>query len=117
YTRFRKDFLRKHVDFPRTQSPNNNQYCDVMMMRRGMSSSGRCKDLNTFVHTDPQNVVQVCRNQPDRAIRTTRQRFPVTVCKLIRRKPSCRYRGTQRNHRVQVGCLRGLPVHLNNTFP
>uniref|UniRef100_A0A669QC42 Ribonuclease A-domain domain-containing protein n=1 Tax=Phasianus colchicus TaxID=9054 RepID=A0A669QC42_PHACC len=107
-------YVRKHVDFPRTPSANDNQYCNLMMQRRRMASRGNCKTINTFVHTAPGNLIPVCTNQPDRALRTTGQRFPVTVCKLISSKPNCTYRGNRYNHRVQVGCLGGRPVHLTH---
>ncbi|POI20903.1 hypothetical protein CIB84_015350 [Bambusicola thoracicus] len=111
-----QDFLHKHVNFPRTPIPSNAAYCNVMMARRGMSVHRRCKPLNTFVHTDPTNLNTLCRNQPNRALRTTQQHFRVTVCKLIRNRPTCTYTGNQFNHRVRVGCWGGLPVHLDGTI-
>nr|4PER_B Chain B, Angiogenin [Gallus gallus] len=110
-----QDFLRTHVDFPKTSFPNIAAYCNVMMVRRGINVHGRCKSLNTFVHTDPRNLNTLCINQPNRALRTTQQQLPVTDCKLIRSHPTCSYTGNQFNHRVRVGCWGGLPVHLDGT--
>ncbi|NXJ16899.1 ANGI protein, partial [Odontophorus gujanensis] len=88
----------------------------VMMVQRGINVRGRCKTTNTFVHTPPGNLNTLCINQPNRALRTTQRQYPVTVCNMIRRNP-CTYAGNQFNHRVEVGCWGGLPVHLNNSFP
>lgn len=112
-----QDFLYKHVDFPKTSFPSNAAYCNVMMVRRGMTAHGRCKSFNTFVHTDPRNLNTLCINQPDQALRTTRRHFRITDCKLIRSHPTCRYSGNQFNRRVRVGCWGGLPVHLDGTSP
>uniref|UniRef100_G1NS85 Ribonuclease A-domain domain-containing protein n=1 Tax=Meleagris gallopavo TaxID=9103 RepID=G1NS85_MELGA len=117
YTRFRKDFLQRHMDFPKTASSDNNDYCNVMMMRRGMSFPGRCTSRNTFVHTEPADLTSVCTNQPDDSLCTTGQHFPVTVCNLIRSHPTCIYSGNQFNHRVRVKCIGDLPVYLDSTFP
>ncbi|NXC42082.1 ANGI protein, partial [Penelope pileata] len=112
-----QDFLQKHVDFPRTRFQNNALYCRRMMAQRGINVNGTCKTKNTFVHARPTYLNTLCTNQPNWALRTTRQQFPVTVCGLIRRQPTCTYAGNQFNHRVEVGCWGGLPVHLQNTFP
>uniref|UniRef100_A0A8C2TQ17 Ribonuclease A-domain domain-containing protein n=1 Tax=Coturnix japonica TaxID=93934 RepID=A0A8C2TQ17_COTJA len=111
------NFLNRHVDFPRTPSVNYNQYCNVMMMRRGMGTPGACKIFNTFVHAPDTSLNTLCINQPNEALPITRQQFPVTTCRVIRHFPTCMYRGRPFNHRVQVGCWGRLPGHLENTFP
>uniref|UniRef100_A0A8C2YC84 Ribonuclease A-domain domain-containing protein n=1 Tax=Coturnix japonica TaxID=93934 RepID=A0A8C2YC84_COTJA len=110
------NFLNRHVDFPWNPPLNYNQYCNVMMMQRGMGNPGACKALNTFVHAPATSLNPLCANQPNRGLNTSQQQFPVTVCRLIRRSPTCTYRGTPHNHRVQVGCWGGLPVHLPHSF-
>ncbi|XP_021237481.1 angiogenin-like [Numida meleagris] len=116
-------FLMTHVDFPRTQFSNNALYCQVMMIQHGINVHGTCKTINTFVHAPPTNLNTLCTNQPNWALHTTQQQFPVTVCNLIRRHPTCTYTSVnglwanQFNHHVRVGCWGGLPVHLDNTFP
>ncbi|POI18590.1 hypothetical protein CIB84_017664 [Bambusicola thoracicus] len=111
-----QDFLHRHVNFPRTPIPSNAAYCSAMMERRGMSVHRRCKPFNTFVHAPLTALNTLCINQPNQAIRTTQQHFRVTVCKLIRSRPTCTYTGNQFNHRVRVRCWGGHPVHLDATF-
>ncbi|POI23389.1 hypothetical protein CIB84_012862 [Bambusicola thoracicus] len=113
-----QDFLYKHVDnTERNKYTNNAAYCNFMMARPGMHDPRGCKTRNTFVNAPPTALNTLCRNQPNRALRTTQQQLPVTVCDLIRSRPTCTYTGNQFNHRVQVGCWGGLPVHLDGTFP
>ncbi|NXL96186.1 ANGI protein, partial [Alectura lathami] len=109
-------FLQQHVDYPKTRYPNNARYCQAMLVRRRVNIRGICKPTNTFVHTRASNLRTICTNQPDGALRGTRRRFPVTVCRLIRSRPTCTYTGRQFNHRVRVNCERGFPVHLSTTY-
>ncbi|POI21508.1 hypothetical protein CIB84_014745 [Bambusicola thoracicus] len=112
-----QDFLQTHVDFPMTLFPNLALYCNVMMAQRGINVHGRCKTLNTFVNAPPTALNTLCINQTNWSRPITQQQLPVTVCRLIRSRPTCTYTGNQFNHRVQVGCWGGLPVHLDGTFP
>uniref|UniRef100_A0A8C2TMB5 Angiogenin-like n=1 Tax=Coturnix japonica TaxID=93934 RepID=A0A8C2TMB5_COTJA len=108
-------FLNRHVDFPWNPPLNYSQYCNFMMVNRSINAPGSCRPINTFVHAPAASLIALCANQPNRSLPFSQQQFPVTVCRLIRRIPTCTYRGTPHNHRVQVGCWGGLPVHLQNT--
>ncbi|TFJ97011.1 Ribonuclease [Platysternon megacephalum] len=44
-----QQFVNQHVDFPRSRVPNNQNYCDLLMQRRGLTHPA-CKLINTFIH-------------------------------------------------------------------
>ncbi|XP_064359803.1 ribonuclease CL2-like [Dromaius novaehollandiae] len=116
-TRYQK-FLRQHVDYPTTSGLPGARYCNVLLMRRAVNIPGRpCKLVNTFVHAPAQQLLAVCARQPD-GFHATVGTLPVTACRLVGRNvhPPCTYRVAQLNHRVQVACQNGLPVHLHRTF-
>ncbi|XDA78196.1 hypothetical protein R6Z07F_008297 [Ovis aries] len=51
-----KEFLRKHYD-PKPKG-HDDSYCDTMMKRRNMTKP--CKDTNTFVHGNSDDIRAVC---------------------------------------------------------
>ncbi|XP_013806665.1 ribonuclease CL2-like [Apteryx mantelli] len=116
-TRYQK-FLRQHVDYPRTPGLVGARYCNILLMRRAVNGPGRpCKPVNTFVHAPAKQLLSVCAQQPD-GLHVTVGTLPVTACRLVggNVRPPCTYRASQLNHRVQVACQNGRPVHLDRTF-
>ncbi|XP_021059684.1 ribonuclease 2B [Mus pahari] len=98
--------------------------------------TGKCKDLNTFLHTTFADVVRVCRNQPktckdgtSKNCHDSSSQVSVTICKLTRRARSytqCRYKTTGAKKSYTVACnprtpqdsptYPVVPVHLDRIF-
>ena len=98
--------------------------------------TGRCKNLNTFLHTTFANVVSVCGNPNTNCsdmIRTnchnSSSRVSITVCDLQRNAsvyPNCSYQMRRSVKFYTVACDRRtpwdspiypvVPVHLDKTF-
>ncbi|XP_042328082.1 probable inactive ribonuclease-like protein 12 [Sceloporus undulatus] len=115
-------FLREHVDYPTTQVPDDQHYCDLMMQRRKMATSSYCKHLNTFLHVDTAQIQAVCgqAGEPTTGdLRESDASFPLTVCHLQRGSwaPDCRYNGTYGIERIIITCVDGFPVHLQTEVP
>ncbi|XP_064004712.1 ribonuclease CL2-like [Pogoniulus pusillus] len=117
-TRYQK-FLRQHVDYPKTTSIAAHRYCEIMLMRKGVTVTGQpCKPTNTFVNAPSWRVVAACSQTPDAAgFYTTPTALSLTTCRLRggNTRPPCSYRAQQLQHHVRVACLNGLPVHLAGT--
>lgn len=109
--------------------------CDAAM-RVVNRYTGRCKDINSFLHTTFDDVVQVCGNPrttcKDR-IRTnchdSLSQVTITFCKLTTPASSytqCKYQTTSLVKFYRVACNNGtpqdspiypvVPVHLDNIF-
>ncbi|KAM7239859.1 hypothetical protein CapIbe_009354 [Capra ibex] len=113
-----RDFLNKHFDAnPRGR---NDRYCNSMMENRHLIRP--CKDTNTFIHGNSNNIKAICddRNgQPYRDnLRISKSKFQVTTCKHIggSPRPPCRYRATAGYRVIVIGCANGLPVHFDESF-
>uniref|UniRef100_A0A8C3FQH7 Ribonuclease A-domain domain-containing protein n=1 Tax=Chrysemys picta bellii TaxID=8478 RepID=A0A8C3FQH7_CHRPI len=101
-----QQFVNQHVDFPRSRVPNNQNYCDLLMQRRGLTRPA-CKPINTFIHAPAgQNLYDSTGT------------FRVTTCREApsSRPRRCRYRASVRVTRVRVACNSNLPVHLEPTY-
>ena len=113
-----RGFLRKHYD--PSPAGHNDRYCNTMMERRNMTRP--CKDTNTFVHGNSDDIRAICddRNgEPYRdGLRRSRSPFQVTTC--IHRggstRPPCRYRAFRANRVIVIRCRDGFPVHLEENF-
>ncbi|KAJ7313012.1 hypothetical protein JRQ81_004273 [Phrynocephalus forsythii] len=78
-------FLREHLDYPLTQVPESQCYCDLMMKRRNLATARHCKHLNTFLHVDTASVQAVCGQggTPTTGdLRESHASFPLTLCRL-----------------------------------
>ncbi|XP_048373951.1 ribonuclease-like [Sphaerodactylus townsendi] len=110
-------FLREHFDFPPSEVPNPDRYCDLLMKRRHMATPHHCKHLNTFVHADTPRIIEVCGDggAPTTGdLRESADVFPLTLCKLQRGSwaPDCKYEVTRNVERIVIACEDGFPVHL-----
>ncbi|ETE58767.1 hypothetical protein L345_15509, partial [Ophiophagus hannah] len=115
-------FLRQHVDYPRTEVPDAQWYCNLMMKRRHMATSKYCKHLNTFVHMEVPQIQAVCgpAGEPTTGdLRESNSSFPLTMCKLHRGSwaPDCNYIETSAVDRIIIACEDGYPVHLETEVP
>ncbi|XP_075767955.1 ribonuclease-like [Pelodiscus sinensis] len=112
-------FLRQHVDSPKTRARDDRTYCAVMMPRRGMASP--CKPTNTFVHAPARQLQDVCGPGGRRVARNLHDsngRFRITTCRRAggSARPPCRYRGASSTRRIRVACVGGLPVHFDRSL-
>uniref|UniRef100_A0A6J0VCM4 Ribonuclease n=1 Tax=Pogona vitticeps TaxID=103695 RepID=A0A6J0VCM4_9SAUR len=115
-------FLRQHVDYPMTQVPEAQYYCNLMMKRRNLATSGHCKHLNTFLHADTASIQAVCGQAGDPTtgdLRESHASFPLTICRLQKGSwaPDCRYQGISGLERIIIACEEGYPVHLQTEVP
>ncbi|XP_067388334.1 ribonuclease-like [Emydura macquarii macquarii] len=111
-----RQFLTRHVDFPRTRAPTNQIYCNTLMQRRGLTRPV-CKPTNTFVHAPPAQLQAVCHGGGKRLrknLHNSITHFHLTACQLTSVSPlgRCVYQATLRIHRIRVACAQGLPVQL-----
>ncbi|XP_060247725.1 eosinophil cationic protein-like [Meriones unguiculatus] len=108
--------------------------CNAAML--GVNNyTGRCKDLNTFLHTGFTNIVNVCYNRNTtckngrRNCHDSRSKVSITDCNLT--SPSanyrqCRYQRTRARKFYRIACNNKtprdnpnypvVPVHLDGTF-
>lgn len=112
----------------------NHRRCDDAM-RVVNSYTGRCKDLNTFLHTTFADVVGVCGNRATNCrngannCHNSPARVPVTICNLTNRAEDytqCRYQTREATMSYTVACENRtpqdsptypvVPVHLDRTF-
>ncbi|XP_060111766.1 ribonuclease-like [Heteronotia binoei] len=115
-------FLREHFDHPPTEVPDRRLYCDLLMQRRRLAGPHHCKHLNTFVHAQPERLIDVCGpgGEPTEGdLRQSHDRFPLTVCKLRHGSwaPDCRYEVADAVERIVIACEGGFPVHLETEIP
>ncbi|KAL8176480.1 UNVERIFIED_CONTAM: hypothetical protein K2H54_035368 [Gekko kuhli] len=115
-------FLREHFDFPPTDVPERRLYCDLLMQRRRLATQHHCKHLNTFVHAEPAQLIDVCGEggQPTTGdLRESADRFPLTLCRLRQGSwaPDCRYEVAGGVERIVIACEGGFPVHLETEVP
>ncbi|ELR51940.1 Angiogenin-2, partial [Bos mutus] len=109
-----RGFLRKHYD--PSPTGHDDRYCNTMMERRSMTRP--CKDTNTFIHGNSNDIRAVCddRNgEPYRnGLRRSRSPFQVTTCKHRggSPRPPCRYRAFRANRVIVIRCRDGFPIHL-----
>ncbi|CAM4550160.1 unnamed protein product [Lepidochelys kempii] len=112
-------FLRQHVDNPKTRARDDRTYCNMMMRRRGMASP--CKRTNTFVHAPARQLQGICGRagrHAGRNLHNSNNRYRITTCRLARgsTRPPCNYRGGSSTRRIRVACVRRLPVHYDRTL-
>uniref|UniRef100_A0A8C3I0H5 Ribonuclease A-domain domain-containing protein n=1 Tax=Chrysemys picta bellii TaxID=8478 RepID=A0A8C3I0H5_CHRPI len=109
-------FLRKHVDYPKTNAPNANAYCNKMMQIRGIYG----KPVNTFIHEPVSKINSICKEGGTPKIgglHESKVEFRITQCVLPGSYPrNCKYRAAIGNTRIRVGCEDWLPVHLEPTY-
>ncbi|XP_039353204.1 ribonuclease-like [Mauremys reevesii] len=115
-----RQFVRQHVDHPKTRAPNDRIYCNLLMQRRGLTRP-QCKPTNTFIHTSTHQLRNICGRggRPVSGnLRDSIRSFSVTTCRVLpgSQPGRCRYRAATGVTRVRVACVRRLPVHLEPTY-
>ncbi|XP_060110934.1 ribonuclease-like [Heteronotia binoei] len=107
------EFLKRHLDYPKSTFGNDNAYCEAMMHDRGML----CWQSNTFVHASEYEVQSLCSSRGHLVAELERSSipFPITVCSRRGKKPqgACSYEGKSLTKEIWVTCLKGLPVYFN----
>ncbi|XP_074825976.1 ribonuclease-like [Natator depressus] len=115
-----QQFVRQHVNNPKTSAPSNRLYCNLLMQRRGLTRC-QCKPTNTFIHA-PTGQLRDIRGSRRRPVSgnlyDSNRSFSVTTCRVLpgSRPGHCRYRAATGVTRVRVACVQGLPVHLEPTY-
>uniref|UniRef100_A0A8D0B2K1 Ribonuclease A-domain domain-containing protein n=1 Tax=Salvator merianae TaxID=96440 RepID=A0A8D0B2K1_SALMN len=102
-------FRNKHIDYPKTEAPNVNAYCNLMIQQRGLNE-GKCKPTNTFINESPSTVQQVC-TKTSNGYRISADKFPVVECRNRGRWPDCNYVGKPRTGQLRLLCRDNLPIH------
>ncbi|XP_034991654.2 ribonuclease pancreatic-like [Zootoca vivipara] len=109
-------FQNKHIDYPKTQAPNPNAYCNLMMVKRKLNPT-RCKPRNTFINHAKESVQEVCGSggKPyEKNLYDSIENFPMIDCNFTDGKPpnDCKYKGLEFSRRIRVACQNNMPVHL-----
>lgn len=113
-----RHFLHQHYDA--TPRGRNDRYCESMMERRRLTRP--CKDTNTFIHGNSNDIRAICRDENGRPygenLRISRSPFQITTCRHIggSLRPPCRYRATADYRDIVVACENDLPVHFDESF-
>ncbi|XP_053216783.1 angiogenin-like [Podarcis raffonei] len=115
-----KTFLTQHYDNPK--SSVGNQYCDVMMKRRGLDKPA-CKEVNTFIHSTKNNIKSVCTESGGEdygnGLRIALRPVTVTTCKHkggSTRTP-CEYSDNKSSRYIVIACNENKePVHFDESI-
>ncbi|XP_050774014.1 ribonuclease-like [Gopherus flavomarginatus] len=112
-----RQFLNRHVDFPKSGGGNNRLYCNRIMQRRGLTHPV-CKPTNTFIHAPTSQVQAICRGAGrchGRNFCDSNSSFHLTTCRVApgSRPGRCVYRGRVQTRRIRVACNQRLPVHFS----
>ncbi|XDV23847.1 hypothetical protein PO909_028231 [Leuciscus waleckii] len=97
------------------------QKCDSEIRKRRITGAdGGCKDVNTFIQANSNDIKVVCDPQTGGTHQSgnlyrSGQQFNVITCKSKSgsRHPRCEYRGTRSTRYVVLGCAEGWPVHYD----
>ncbi|TFJ99636.1 Ribonuclease [Platysternon megacephalum] len=103
-------FLRKHVDYPKTNAPNANAYCNMMMQIRGIYG----KAVNTFIHEPVSKINSICKEGGTPKIgglRESKVEFSITQCVFEPNPLSISYIGIVKNRKIIIGCWNLYPVY------
>ncbi|MBN3301617.1 ANG3 protein, partial [Amia calva] len=85
------------------------------MCSRGMTRP-QCKELNTFIHAEKQEVADVCSQNPLVInLHKSNHKFNVTVCKLKPTHRPCQYVVHNNFSTIIIGCSGGQPVHFEKS--
>ncbi|KAH1182273.1 hypothetical protein KIL84_010027 [Mauremys mutica] len=104
-----KQFLWEHWDYPKTQFPNPNAYCDQMMWNLGLYG----KPKHIFIHEPIQKIIDVCRGEGEHlggGWYKSKQFFHITKCTF-----NCmlgHYTSLEMFVKIIVKCINGFPVAI-----
>ena len=109
-----RKFINQHINGE--MSVNR---CDQVIEERQITEtdSNLCKDTNTFILANNNDVRAVCRlaGVPyEGGLTKSHQPFPVIVCTLKNqgaRRPHCQYKGRSSTRYIVIRCAGGFPVH------
>ncbi|XP_028350902.1 angiogenin [Physeter macrocephalus] len=113
-----RSFLLKHYD--PTPQGRDDRYCERMMRQRMLTHP--CKDVNTFVHGNSNDIKAICDDENgkpyDGNLRISKSPFQITICKHRggSPRPPCRYRATRAYRVIAIGCQNGWPTHFQESF-
>ncbi|KAG6922819.1 hypothetical protein G0U57_000941 [Chelydra serpentina] len=104
------NFIRKHVDFPKTPPPNPNAYCNIMMIYRGLYG----KAVNTFIHDPVSKINSICSGKGKPKIGglyESNELFSITQCIFDPKSLSFSYIGKEKKMKIIVGCWNEIAVY------
>ncbi|XP_059587595.1 ribonuclease pancreatic-like [Alligator mississippiensis] len=115
-------FQQQHID-ELSHPPFSDAYCNTRMKKQKMTTP-KCKDFNTFIHSDLATVKAVCARTGTKRPNNryySNDSFSVADCKFIRKDPrqGCVYKATTLSQRICITCEQvqgpGLaPVHYGS---
>uniref|UniRef100_A0A3Q2CTE6 Ribonuclease A-domain domain-containing protein n=1 Tax=Cyprinodon variegatus TaxID=28743 RepID=A0A3Q2CTE6_CYPVA len=81
--------------------------------------NNKCKQRNTFISANEENVKSVCKGQNNNikggVLTVSKGKFDLVVCDILDKNsfyPNCVYKGSNStNMHIKVSCKGGLPVH------
>ncbi|XP_007479823.1 ribonuclease-like [Monodelphis domestica] len=118
-------FWNYHVDYPKTQvSGTPDQYCNVIMQRRGMITRNHCFQINAFIHETNSTLQNICKTSPKTCggpswllCHESSKPLKLTYCSTqsYARPPNCGYKAQAFSEKILVVCVRGSPIYLFQT--
>nr|ADK39276.1 RNase-Ginf1 [Gerrhonotus infernalis] len=99
-----ESFKELHVDYPKTEAPNDNEYCKKVMGGRGQTKL----KANTYIHAPDSELLAACNRKKYKLNheygRTSR--LPTTLCTYGDRV----FLGSSLPGTIKVLCVNGKPV-------
>uniref|UniRef100_A0A8C3P9Q5 Ribonuclease A-domain domain-containing protein n=2 Tax=Chrysemys picta bellii TaxID=8478 RepID=A0A8C3P9Q5_CHRPI len=116
-------FKRQHIDYPKTNAPDNQNYCNYMMKKRNINKDApKCKRINTFIHACEQEIQAICcceRISNNSNIYQSTAIFNLTICQLnsTNGHRPCTYEKQEKTSKIRVACNEEhLPVHFEKSM-
>nr|ADK39278.1 RNase-Ginf3 [Gerrhonotus infernalis] len=99
-----ESFKELRVDYPKTEAPNDNEYCKKVMRGRGQTKL----KANTYIHAPDSELLAACNRKKYKLNheygRTSR--LPTTLCT----HDDGRFFGSSLPGTIKVLCVNGKPV-------
>ncbi|RXM93306.1 Ribonuclease pancreatic [Acipenser ruthenus] len=119
------DFRKRHLA-PKNAKGDNN-FCTAQIRNRNLTDHGSCKQRNTFVFSDEDVVINVCRtggsHYPDKRhnnLYKSNDLFNLTECSWTNEPeepPNCSYTADMKTRFIILACRKKLPVHFQKSVP
>ncbi|XP_063791806.1 sialic acid-binding lectin-like [Pseudophryne corroboree] len=100
-------FQAKHI------TGSSNIDCITVMNQPLFHVRGRCKSLNTFIHSSAPSVQAICSSVTGNRDVTSSTSFRLTNCfRASDMKPPCPYNRRPETNVICIRCENRLPVHF-----
>ncbi|XP_064811823.1 ribonuclease-like 3 [Oncorhynchus masou masou] len=109
-----KQFLKQHVN-----GKMNTQACDSQMKSLNLNRLDKqCKEKNTFIGANPEQVIQICTGggtPKGKNLVQSNKGFFIVICTRtgVHSYPNCTYKGSSATKNVIIACESNLPVHYD----